>query len=186
MRAQALLIPGLRAPFDAPEEEIISEYPSEEIDPSAPVVDVMETDATTVYVADALGVAFEAPVDWVITVDGDASENSYILREAELSAGVYTHLIITAVPGDQLEPFVMAQYGVQPGECSAVELLEQPGLCLETTALVDGGVMIIRHVHVAVVDGTVYAVEIAGAPEAFDAVVADVLQPVCASMRLIP
>ena len=189
------------------EEEPVAEDPViDEPAVNAPVVDepavgegFSETPAepyhapvVTVYTADALGVAFEGPVDWAITMDAEASDNTFVLSEDQMSDGVYTHLAVTAVAltdapvEEQLADYVAAHYGVQISDGAPVELLGQSGLSFDRTVQPEADVTIVSRVHVVVVEGTLYAVEISSSPAAFDVAVNTVFLPACASLRLIP
>lgn len=163
-------------------DEVISETPAE----------TYEKPVVTVYTADALGVAFEGPVDWAITMDADVSDSTYVLSEDQMSDGVFTHLRVIAVKledapaEEQLAAFVTNRYGLQLDQGTPVELLGAAGLGFDMTVEPEAGVTIVSRIHVAVVDGTLYAVEIYAAPAYFDAAVQSVFLPACESLRLIP
>lgn len=189
--------PVAEDPAEDPVEEPVTEDPAAE----EPVTDevINETPAetyekpiVTVYTADALGVAFEGPVDWAITMDADVSDSTYVLSEDQMSDGVFTHLRVIAVKledapaEEQLAAFVTNRYGLQLDQGTPVELLGAAGLGFDMTVEPEAGVTIVSRIHVAVVDGTLYAVEIYAAPAYFDAAVQSVFLPACESLRLIP
>lgn len=163
-------------------DEVISETPAE----------TYENPIVTVYTADALGVAFEGPVDWAITMDADVSDSTYVLSEDQMSDGVFTHLRVIAVKledapvEEQLAAYVTNRYGQQLDQGAPVELLGTAGLSFDMTVEPEAGVTIVSRIHVVVVDGTLYAVEICAAPAYFDAAVQSVFLPACESLRLIP
>ena len=163
-------------------EETFGETPAEEY----------VTPTITVYTAEALGLAFEGPLEWVIATDSDTSDNTFVLREETKSHGVYTQLTLTAMeladaPADeQLATFVADHYGIDAALGTPVTLMGAEGLQLDLSSEPEQGVTIVSRAHVAVVDGTLYAVEIASAPEWFDAAVNSVFQPVCESIRIVP
>lgn len=183
------------------EEPTVEEHVTEDPAAEEPVTDevINETPAetyekpiVTVYTADALGVAFEGPVDWAITMDADVSDSTYVLSEDQMSDGVFTHLRVIAVKledapaEEQLAAFVTNRYGLQLDQGTPVELLGAAGLGFDMTVEPEAGVTIVSRIHVAVVDGTLYAVEICAAPAYFDAAVQSVFLPACESLRLIP
>lgn len=165
-------------------EEGISEVPGEAFE-AAPEAD---NSHVSVYTVEAMGVAFEAPVSWIIAEDSDTS---FVLRETERRSGVYTALVITVQPAETedegaLNAYLAANNGMQPDGGVPAELMGHPGLYSQETAEDPTGVPYTRRVHAVIVDGVLYAVSITAAPEVFDAALNEVFLPACTSMRMIP
>ena len=165
-------------------EEGISEVPGEAFE-AAPEAD---NSLVSVYTVEAMGVAFEAPVSWIIAEDSDTS---FVLRETERRSGVYTALVITVQPAETedegaLNAYLAANNGMQPDGGVPAELMGYPGLYSQETAEDPTGVPYTRRVHAIIVDGMLYAVSITAAPEVFDAALNEVFLPACTSMRMIP
>lgn len=153
------------------EEEGISETPAEEY----------VTPIFTVYTADALGLAFEGPVDWVIVEDENT--NSYILKDTE-SASILTLLMLTAEQGasEQYAADKLASYG----ESVEAELLGHACQYVDYDFPAPDGSVRRERVHLVLVNGTLYTVAYSTTSEQFDSEMACIFAPICESMRLIP
>ena len=126
----------------------------------------------TVYTADAAGVMFEAPVDWIID-DTVPEENFRLYSVDELGNESYVLVIFKS-------PFDGDEFPVDDHD-GTVQLLGREGI-YEDSDMTDGRLQRIVSVQV---DEDVIRVCIEGSFESFGQLETE-MQPILESMRLIP
>lgn len=167
---------------EAPDADAAGEFFSD-----APVGDPYVEDekaAVTVYTVGTLGVAFEAPVDWIILTDDE--ESCFAMRAEECHDGVYASLMIRSADAADF-PELQALEDGQTGDGNTVlELLGATGLEAEHEAMNEAGASGLFRACAMVVEGEIYCVSVMACEECFEQVMNDFFLPLCGSMRLIP
>lgn len=162
------------APEDAPADEMPAGEPAaEEFFSDTPVDEPVIPDVVTVYTADELGVAFEAPVEWIID-DTAAEEGDFCLHSAEEQASGRYELLLSKSPYHGYEFHSDAYDGT-------VQLLGREGV-YDDCEMTDGRLQ--RIVRVRTEEEILY-VWFCGPCESFGQLEAQ-MQPILDSMRLIP
>ena len=177
----------------AEEPEIVTEEPAaeEELFGEEPAVEPM---MYNVYTADALGLAFEAPVNWLVE---DFETGRYSLVDPENPDGCHSTLNIRSYPADGaaladvLADLILTDEEtmsgtVTTGEIIARDLLGEYGLYVDSVYQTQEGPVYCSRLHVIIMDDTVYAVSVTTTQARFEALVTDVYEHFCATVRLIP
>lgn len=166
----------------AEEEELIGEEPA------------VEPMMYNVYTADQLGLAFEAPVNWLVQ---DFEEGRYTLMDPENPDGCHSTLTIRSYAADGaalaevLADLILTDDetlggAVKAGEIVARELLGQPGLSIDQALHTQEGPVYCSRTHAAIIGDTVYVVSVSTTQARFEALVAEVYERFCASVRFVP
>jgi len=193
------VIPEEPAADEAAEEvsaekpEIVTEEPAaeEELFGEEPAVEPM---MYNVYTADALGLAFEAPVNWLVE---DFETGRYSLVDPENPDGCHSTLNIRSYPADGaaladvlagliLNDEEIRNGTISAGEIIARDLLGEYGLYVDSVYQTQEGPVYCSRLHVIIMNDTVYAVSVTTTQARFEALVTDVYEHFCATVRLIP
>lgn len=177
----------------AEEPEAIPEEPAteEELFGEEPAVEPM---MYNVYTADALGLAFEAPVNWLVE---DFETGRYSLVDPENPDGCHSALTIRSYPADGaaladvlagliLNDEEIRNGTISAGEIIARDLLGEYGLYVDSVYQTQDGPVYCSRLHVIIMNDTVYAVSVTTTQARFEALVTDVYEHFCATVRLIP
>lgn len=177
----------------AEEPEIVTEEPAaeEELFGEEPAVEPM---MYNVYTADALGLAFEAPVNWLVE---DFETGRYSLVDPENPDGCHSTLNIRSYPADGaaladvLADLILTDEEtmsgtVTTGEIIARDLLGEYGLYVDSVYQTQEGPVYCSRLHVIIMNDTVYAVSVTTTQARFEALVTGVYEHFCATVRLIP
>lgn len=166
-------------------EEPIEEIPAVEEGISETPAEEYATPIFTVYTADALGLAFEGPVDWVIT--DDPALQYYILSNTEVTAGCKTSICIMRYWAFEGAQERYDQDLQESGDAYVpTELLGKSAVYKDVDVTRNDGQVVRERKYMVMVDDTLYIVLFEAAPEIFDAEVTLLCEPICESMRLIP
>lgn len=177
----------------AEEPEAVPEEPAaeEELFGEEPAVEPM---MYNVYTADALGLAFEAPVNWLVE---DFETGRYSLVDPENPDGCHSALTIRSYPADGaaladvlagliLNDEEIRNGTISAGEIIARDLLGEYGLYVDSVYQTQEGPVYCSRLHVIIMNDTVYAVSVTTTQARFEALVTDVYEHFCATVRLIP
>lgn len=169
---------------EAPETDVPAAESGEEFFSDAPVdadaAEAQESPApATVMTADQLGVAFEAPVDWIILTEDE--ENRFVMRAQESHDGVYASLVIRRADDMEEVPDIPSADG-----SVMIDLMGKTGLDADHAALNEEGASGLFRACAVVVDGKAYCVSVMACRACFDQVMNDIFLPLCGSLRLIP